>query len=180
MRENRNQFGVSPSYRNYCQPATGTASANCRPGTGTTVSSIYRDRTNSQRPERRSTDGQVILKRTSARSEGPSDLLLCGAPLRNRTVDLLLTIDLCCVLSSQLGGLTCVNTSTDRHLHAPDRPSRALFATQSATHIDPLLGKWFHVSLRLGHHLTSVRVCAAAAPHGGPLGESTRLLSHSV
>jgi hypothetical protein len=40
-----NQFGVSPSYRNYCQPATGTASANCRPGTRTTVSSIYRDRT---------------------------------------------------------------------------------------------------------------------------------------
>ena len=40
-----NQFGVSPAYRNYCQPATGTASANCRPGTRTKVSSIYRDRT---------------------------------------------------------------------------------------------------------------------------------------
>jgi hypothetical protein len=45
------------------------------------------------RPERRSTDGQVILKRTSGRSENRPDLLFCGAPLRNRTVDLLLTMD---------------------------------------------------------------------------------------
>ena len=44
------------------------------------------------RPERRSTDGQMILKVTPDRSEVPPDLLLCGAPLRNRTVDLLLTI----------------------------------------------------------------------------------------
>lgn len=40
-----NQFGVSPTYRNYCQPATGTASANCRQGTRTKVPSIYRSRT---------------------------------------------------------------------------------------------------------------------------------------
>jgi hypothetical protein len=40
-----NQFGVSPAYRNYCQIPTGTASANCRPGTRTKMSSIYRDRT---------------------------------------------------------------------------------------------------------------------------------------
>jgi len=40
-----NQFGVSPTYRNYCQPATGTASANCRQGTRTKMSSIYRYRT---------------------------------------------------------------------------------------------------------------------------------------
>jgi len=40
-----NQFGVSPAYRNYCQPATGTVSANCRPGTRTKVFSIYRART---------------------------------------------------------------------------------------------------------------------------------------
>ena len=40
-----NQFGVSPTYRNYRRPATGTASANCRPGTRTKVSPIYRDRT---------------------------------------------------------------------------------------------------------------------------------------
>ena len=30
------------------------------------------------RPERRSTDGQVILKRTSGRSENRPDLLFCG------------------------------------------------------------------------------------------------------
>jgi hypothetical protein len=47
---------------------------------------------NSLRPERRSTDGQVILKKTAGRSENRPDLLLCGAPLRNRTVDLLLTM----------------------------------------------------------------------------------------
>src|ERR1700733_8004259 len=45
------------------------------------------------RPERRSTDGQVILKRTTGRSENRPDLLFCGAPLRNRTVDLPLTMD---------------------------------------------------------------------------------------
>jgi hypothetical protein len=45
------------------------------------------------RPERRSTDGQMILKRTSDRSETRPDLLFSGAPLRNRTVDLLLTMD---------------------------------------------------------------------------------------
>jgi hypothetical protein len=44
------------------------------------------------RSERRSTDGQVILKQTSGRSENRPDLLFCGAPLRNRTVDLLLTM----------------------------------------------------------------------------------------
>jgi hypothetical protein len=31
--------------QNYCRPATGTASANCRLGTRTEVSSIYRART---------------------------------------------------------------------------------------------------------------------------------------
>ncbi len=30
---------------NYCRPATGTASANCRPGTRTKMSSIYQART---------------------------------------------------------------------------------------------------------------------------------------
>ena len=45
------------------------------------------------RPERRSTGGQVILKPTSGRSENRPDLLFCGwSPLRNRTVDLLLTM----------------------------------------------------------------------------------------
>jgi len=36
---------VSPTYQNYRQPPTGTASANCRQGTRTKMSSIYRDRT---------------------------------------------------------------------------------------------------------------------------------------
>jgi hypothetical protein len=48
---------------------------------------------NFPRPERRSTDGQVILEAISDGSEESSDLLFCGAPLRNRTVDLLLTMD---------------------------------------------------------------------------------------
>lgn len=44
-RKARNQDGVPPKNPNYCRPATGTASANCHPGTRTEVSSIYRDRT---------------------------------------------------------------------------------------------------------------------------------------
>ncbi len=47
-----NQFGVSPSYRNYCQPATGTASANCRPGTRTKMSSMYRTHTRAREQPR--------------------------------------------------------------------------------------------------------------------------------
>ncbi len=45
------------------------------------------------RPERRSDDGQVILKQPAPVSSLGLDLLVCGAPLRNRTVDLLLTMD---------------------------------------------------------------------------------------
>ena len=88
------------------------------------------------RPERRSTDGQVILKRTSGRSENRPDLLFCGAPLRNRTVDLLLTMYRSAVLQSQVEQLTCENTSTHWHSQAPGKPTRAPFATQSATHFD--------------------------------------------
>jgi len=44
-RKARNQDGVSPSNPDYCRPATGTASANCRLGTRTEMSSIYRDHT---------------------------------------------------------------------------------------------------------------------------------------
>jgi hypothetical protein len=62
--------------------------------------------------------------------------LTCGAPLRNRTVDLLLTMDHCAVLQPQVDHLTCENTSTHRHSQAPDKPTRAPFATQSATHFD--------------------------------------------
>src|SRR5262249_4757763 len=56
--ETGRQFEVSPSYRNYCQPATGTASATCRPGTGITVSSIYRDCTPCTRANMEQTWGQ--------------------------------------------------------------------------------------------------------------------------
>jgi hypothetical protein len=87
-------------------------------------------------PERRSTDGQVILERTSGRSENRLDLLRCGAPLRNRTVDLLLTMYRSTVLQSQVERLSCANTSTGWHSQAPDEPTRAPFATQSATHFD--------------------------------------------
>jgi hypothetical protein len=45
-----------------------------------------------QHSERRSNDGQVILKAPSASRQLEPDLLVCGAPLRNRTVDLLLTM----------------------------------------------------------------------------------------
>jgi hypothetical protein len=47
---------------------------------------------NSARPARRSTDGQAILDVLPATGKPGSDLRLCRAPLRNRTVDLLLTI----------------------------------------------------------------------------------------
>jgi hypothetical protein len=50
------------------------------------------NRTAKRRSERRSDDGQVILETPSAGRKLEPDLLVCGAPLRNRTVDLLLTI----------------------------------------------------------------------------------------
>ena len=59
-----------------------------------------------------------------------------GAPLRNRTVDLLLTMDRSAVAQPQVDRLTCENTSTRWHSQAPDEPTQAPFATQSATQID--------------------------------------------
>ena len=73
-----------------------------------------------------------------------------GAPLRNRTVDLLLTMDRCAVLQPKVDRLTCVNTSTHWHSQAPDKPTRAPFATQSATHFDL-------VSERANRRRTSLR-----------------------
>jgi hypothetical protein len=46
----------------------------------------------SGRHERRSTDGHMILKAVQPRQKDRPDLLVCGAPLRNRIVDLLLTM----------------------------------------------------------------------------------------
>ncbi len=45
-----------------------------------------------RRPERRSDDGQTILERSRRVPNPVPDLLTCGTPLRNRTVDLLLTM----------------------------------------------------------------------------------------
>lgn len=49
-------------------------------------------------------------------------VLTCGTSLRDRTVDLLLTMARCSVLPSQVDELTCDNTSTHRHSQAPDQP----------------------------------------------------------
>ena len=59
-----------------------------------------------------------------------------GAPLRNRTVDLLLTMYRSAVLEPQVGQLTCRYTSTGGHTQAPGGPSQAPFATRFATQID--------------------------------------------
>ncbi len=59
-----------------------------------------------------------------------------GAPLRNRTVDLLLSMYHSADMQPRVEQLTCENTSTHWHSQAPDKPRRAPFATQSATHFD--------------------------------------------
>jgi hypothetical protein len=63
-----------------------------------------------------------------------------GAPLRNRTVDLLLTMDRYSILDWLVERLIRQNTSADQHPQALDRPSRARFATQSATQFVLLQG----------------------------------------
>ena len=91
-----------------------------------------------RRPEQRSNDGQLILTGGPAGWKPASDLLVCRAPLRNRTVDLLLTMYRRTVLLSLVGPLTWQNASAGQHPQAPDGLSRAPFATQSATHFDLL------------------------------------------
>jgi hypothetical protein len=85
--------------------------------------------------------------------------LLIRAPLRNRTVDLLLTMNRRTVMLSLAGGVTRQNTSTDQHPQAPDRLPLALFATQSATQFDLQQGRsppGSAVSLRRpGRHVQS-------------------------
>ena len=65
-----------------------------------------------------------------------NSLMTCGAPLRNRTVDLLLTINSNGVASLQVRRLTSQNASPDQHQHACGKQSRAQFATRSATQAD--------------------------------------------
>jgi hypothetical protein len=67
-----------------------TAASRCRSGWLTVQQ---------RRPERRSDGGQMILKVTRSHSHLDPDLLIYGAPLRNRTVDLLLTMETLCRLS---------------------------------------------------------------------------------
>src|ERR1017187_5216488 len=69
------------------------------------------------RSERRSTDGQTILKVARSNQEQPADLVICGAPLRNRTVDLLLTIG----TAARPEGSAC----TDGPAGRADGPERA-------------------------------------------------------
>ena len=61
------------------------------------------------------------------------------SPLRNRTVDLLLTMNGRTVPLPQVERLTRQNASTGQRALTLDRPSRAPFATQSATQIDLVL-----------------------------------------
>ena len=51
-----------------------------------------------------------------------------------------------CNSAAQVEQLTCRNTSTRWHSQAPDEPTRALFATQSATHFD-LAGEPSHEAI---------------------------------
>ncbi len=91
---------------------------------------------NSLRPERRSTDGQTILKVDPAGWKPAPDLLVCRAPLRNRTVDLLLTM-------GSPHGSVVPGTARDQAEYEPGlaptgtSPARTrAVATRSATHFD--------------------------------------------
>jgi len=88
------------------------------------------------RPERRSDDGRMILRAARADQKLRFDLLFCGAPLRNRTVDLLLTMNHRTVPLPLVQRVTRQDTSTYQHPQAPDGPSRARFAPRSAPQFD--------------------------------------------
>jgi hypothetical protein len=62
-------------------------------GSGVIGSHFVRLSVNSARPARRSSDGQMILNDLPATQKAGPDLRFRGAPLRNRTVDLLLTMN---------------------------------------------------------------------------------------
>jgi hypothetical protein len=76
---------------------------------------------------RRSTDGQAILDGLPAAREPGSDLRFCGAPLRNRTVDLLLTMSSGRARPSEVTALISENVSPGERSQAPIRLSRARF-----------------------------------------------------
>jgi hypothetical protein len=83
-------------------------------GPGVIGSQSVRLSANCQRPARRSTDGQTILDPLPAARHPGSDLRFRGAPLRNRTVDLLLTMNPRQVPSLQVGRV-------DLEKHQPTR-----------------------------------------------------------
>ncbi len=76
------------------------------------------------------------LSRRSTQYCVRKNFMTCGAPLRNRTVDLLLTMYSYSIPSLQVRRLTCEKASADQHQHALDGHSRAQFATRSATRND--------------------------------------------
>jgi hypothetical protein len=78
-------------YRLAASPACSTRREQ-HTGTGAIESQCVRLSANSVRPARRSNDGQANLDALSAAWELGPDLRFCGAPLRNRTVDLLLAM----------------------------------------------------------------------------------------
>ena len=97
-----------------------------RAGTGAIESQSVRLSANSVRPARRSNDGQTILDPLSAAQELGYDLQFCRAPLRNRTVDLLLTINPRKVPSLQVGRL---DLEKHEHTLALTSPGQALAST---------------------------------------------------
>jgi hypothetical protein len=90
----------------------------------------------SARPARRPADGRTILDARPAAQEPGPDPRFRGALLRNRTVDLLLTMNHRQVPLPQVVSADQENTSSRQRSQVPIRLSRAPFATQSATHFD--------------------------------------------
>ena len=85
------------------------------------------------RPGRRSDDSQMILKQPAPVSNLEPDLLVCGAPLRNRTVDLLLTIypradavAICDDAAQARGGARCCRPTYLVITRGPGGPDAAL------------------------------------------------------
>jgi hypothetical protein len=99
------------------------------------------------RPERRSDDGQMIFEALSVTQEFGSDLGFRGAPLRNRTVDLLLTIypradavAICDDAAQVRGGARCCRPTYLVITRGPGGPDAA-----------PLAGALAAVSPTAGH-----------------------------
>jgi hypothetical protein len=100
------QEHIEPPARSWYRLAASPACSTRREQhteTGAIESQCVRLSANSARPARRSNDGQAILDALSAAWELGLDLRFRRAPLRNRTVDLLLTMNPRQVPSPQVG-----------------------------------------------------------------------------